>query len=253
MPNSTMNKITEMELSALRSNTSFADRDEPVGGRADQGDGHDRQGAAMTLRKISASRTTMSNRVTTDDDERLLGRLLGVQRLGRRAGHAGAEVVPSTSGSRSARSFLAASKAAGSKAFLPGLTGTKIAAPGRCPRAAGRGAGARVVELAVELLGDGATWAWSSSVSSLAVLAVEDHDRADLAALREGFLLQVGGLDGLVVAGQELRLVLRGLEGRRQRDDQHGEDDPGGDDQPRTTGRDAPESTEHAAHGIDAG
>ena len=84
----------------------------------------------------------------------------------------------------------------------------------------------------------------------LAVLAVEDDDGADGVVRRERVLLELRGLDRLVVAGQELGLVVGGLERRSQRDDQHHEDEPGEDDEPRTTGRDAPECTEHAPHGI---
>ena len=76
------------------------------------------------------------------------------------------------------------------------------------------------------------TLAWSSSVSSPPSSPVEDHDRADLTALGEGFLLHGECLDGLVVPGQELRLVLRGLQGGGCHRDDHGGHDPGGDDPP---------------------
>ena len=128
MPNSTMNKITEMELSALRSNASFATAMSPLAvvptrATVTMGRAH-----AMTLRKISASRTTMSNRVTmltttsacSDDSWESSDWAAGPVTPERRS-------VPSTSGSRSARRFRASSMAAGSKAFLPGLTCTKIA------------------------------------------------------------------------------------------------------------------------------
>ena len=128
MPNSTMNKITEIELSALRSNASFASAMSPLALVPTRATVTIGRAHAMTLRKISASRTTMSNRVTTltttsacSDDS------------WESSDCAAAPVTPdlrsvsSTIGSRSARSFPASSMAVGSKAFLPGLTFRKIA------------------------------------------------------------------------------------------------------------------------------
>ena len=79
----------------------------------------------------------------------------------------------------------------------------------------------------------------------LAVLAVEDHDRAGRGLLRERLLLQRRGLDRLVVAGQELRLVARGRQLRSRGDDDHRDDDPAEDDVPGMTCGQTAQGSEH--------
>ena len=139
---------------------------------------------AMTLRKISASRTTMSNRVTMlTTARRLLGRLLGVQRLGRRARHARAEVGPLDQWPEvdaQLPGVLDGSRVEGVLARLDlhedRLHQPVLRTPGwrrQCP-------GCR--SSSVEPLDDGGHLGLVVLGQRAAVLPVEDHDRADLTA-----------------------------------------------------------------------
>ena len=119
-----------------------------------------------------------------------------------------------------------------------------------------RGGGRRaqvVVALGVELLGDGGHLGLVVLGQLAAVLPVEDHDRADLTALGEGFLLHGERLDGLVVAGQELRLVLRGLQGGGRHRDDHGGHDPGRDDPPAGADDESSQGSEHGPNATEPG
>ena len=102
-----------------------------------------------------------------------------------------------------------------------------------------------VAELRAELLGDPVDLGLVVLGERLAVLALEDDQRRRRRGAGELLLLDLGRLDRLVVVGQELRLLLGGLERRRQRDDGDREHHPRGDDEPGTTGRETTESCEH--------
>ena len=253
MPNSTMNKITDMELSALRSNASFATAMSPLAVVPTRATVRMGRTHAMTLRKISASRTTMSSRVTMlTMASACCGRLLRVQRLGRRPGHARAEVSPLDQrlevGAQGA-GVLDGGRVEGVLARLD-LHEDRLHQAVLRHRGCGRGAQV-VIALGVELLGDGGHLGLVGLGQPAAVLAVEDHDRADLTALGKGFLLHGECLDGLVVLGQELRLVLRGLQGGGCQGDDHGGHDPGGDDPPASADDEPSESSEHGPNAIE--
>lgn len=128
MPNSTMNRITEIELSALRPNTLLAVAMMPFALVPTSATVRIGSRQAMTLRKISASRTTISTRVTTlttasafsDDSCESSDCAAGPVTPERRS-------VPPSCAPTSVRSLRASSIAAGSKAFLSGLTWTNTA------------------------------------------------------------------------------------------------------------------------------
>ena len=209
-----------------------------------------------TLRKISASSRMMSSdRREPDDEQRLVARLLLVVALGDGAGHA---VLQVAGDGRLELGAQRLDRVEGRGVVAGDVVGE--ADDGELDQAVLRGrlgldAGERLLQVAAaHLVADAVDHLLDLRLvvggQLAAVLAVEDDDRADLAGGAERLVLEVEGLDRLVVVGQELGLVLGRLERRREADDGDGEDDPGGDDVPGAAGGEATERTEHASDDI---